>query len=461
MTRSLACFKAYDLRGRVPDVLSPEIARALGRALKMLGGSRVALGHDARLSSPMLLQNLAAGLDSWGAEIFSLGLCGTEEIYDAACRSFDLGIAITGSHNPPDENGFKIVRANAVPVSADSGLKELEAEVLHILAKGETPAAAKPPPIQKADFRKAYLRRLLDIAEMDKAGAEQRGMRVLVDAGNGCAGPVLEELAEMLPFELIPLNWKPDGSFPNGVPNPLLPEKRSLTASAARRCGADLAVAFDGDFDRCFFYSGNGAFIHAGTIGAILARQILAANPGEKIIHDTRTYWSMRETALKCGGAPIMGKCGHALIKERMRKEGAVFACETSGHYFYRDFSFCDSGMLTMILVLSFLSRSEQSLAEIAEETAARHPAAEETNFRVADAPFILERVWEKYFPHAQAADRLDGINLEFPLWRFNLRASNTENLLRLNVESRGDSNLLREKHAELEEMIGELTLKS
>lgn len=449
----LHCFKAYDIRGKVPQDLSPSLVRALGKSLRILGGNKVVIGHDARLSSPHLLASLMEGLQSWGAEIFNAGLCGTEEIYYlAASMPFDLGIMITGSHNPDNENGFKIIRGGAIPVSADSGLKELEVETRKQLANSEhRELDTNTPSCQKIDTHDQFLGRLMDISGMRKG---KSSLRLVIDCGNGCAGPVLEKLVDLLPFDIVLLNPEPDGHFPNGVPNPLLPENRKTITRAIAGKKADVGIAFDGDFDRCFFYDHSGAFISGAITAAILARQLLAAQPGEKIIHDTRLYWNIRHIVEEGGGLPVMSKCGHAFIKERMRKENALFGGENSGHYFYRDFAFCDSGMLTMLLTLAFLQNSSQNLAAIRESMNAAFPAIEEKNYRIDNAPEILEAVWQKYRPQAVHADKVDGINLEFPNWRFNLRASNTENLLRLNMESRADAALLENKLAELNNFI-------
>lgn len=452
---SLSCFKAYDVRGKIPGQLNPALGRALGNALRLLGGKRVVIGHDARQSSPMLANALMSGLEEWGADIALLGLCGTEEIYDAAANgSFDIGVMVTGSHNPVDENGFKIVRAGAIPVSADSGLKMLERDVIAQLEKSASPTPpVSSPKFQKLDMRPGYIRRAIACAGIS-ARESGGNLRVAVDCGNGCAGPVLEKLAAQLPFEFVLLNSHPDGSFPNGVPNPLLPEMRASISRAVAEKGADIGVSFDGDFDRCFFHDKNGAFINGSITAAILAKQLLASHPGEKIIHDTRVYWNIQRVISESGGRPVMSKCGHAFIKERMRKDQALFGGETSGHYFYRDFAFCDSGIITMLLMLAFLQSSNIDLAAVAEKMNLDFPSIDEKNFRVSDSGAIIERVWSEYSPKAILRDTTDGINLEFPEWRFNLRPSNTESLLRLNLETRGNTGLLKEKYNELAGMI-------
>jgi phosphomannomutase/phosphomannomutase/phosphoglucomutase len=452
LKKTLSCFKPYDIRGRVPDGLDDSVAWALGCAFAQNFAARnVVVGRDARLSGPALRDALTKGLYDGGARVTDIGLCGTEEIYYAASRlGFDGGVMITGSHNPADENGFKLVRGGAVPVSADSGLDALKTAVgdlLNAASPARTPPPA-PPPARRLFFRKEYARWL---AEYCRAPHPARNrLKILADAGNGCAGLVLEELAPLLPFDLVFRQMEADGRFPNGVPNPLLPEKREGTARAVRESGADMGIAFDGDFDRCFFYSGEGNFIEGYYCVGILAKELLRRHPGGKIIHDPRVYWNTREIVLAAGGIPVMGKTGHAFIKEKMRAENALYGGEMSAHHYFRDFSFCDSGMLPWLLVASLLSRTGQSLAELAAERMAAWPCSGEINRRVPNAGELMQDIRDRYAAKAIYEDRLDGVNLEFRDWRFNLRMSNTEPLLRLNVESRANRSLLEDKTAEL-----------
>lgn len=455
MTYYLSCFKAYDIRGRVPDALNPDLARALGRAVAdVLGARSVVLGRDARLSGPELRDALAQGLLAAGARVTDLGLCGTEEIYYAAANQpFDAGIMITGSHNPADQNGFKLVRAGAVPISGDSGLYELRERVARLLetqAPRNAPAPGALSNVRPACFRPDYLNWLLDYSGARDAADSGRPLKIAADAGNGCAGLVLRELAPSLPFDFVCRQMEPDGHFPNGVPNPLLPEKRQATAEAVRRAGADLGIAWDGDFDRCFFYDSEGRFIEGYYLIGLLAGELLRRFPGGKVIHDTRVYWNTREMVLAAGGTPIMGKTGHAFMKERMRAEDAVYGGEMSAHHYFRDFAYCDSGMLPWLLIAALLSRSGASLAELVSERMAAYPCSGEINRRVADAPRLMRKLRDRYADAALHEDRLDGVNLEFADWRFNLRMSNTEPLLRLNVESRADPALLEDKTSEL-----------
>lgn len=473
MSTLLSCFKAYDIRGRVPDVLNAPLAHALGRAVvDVLGAKRVVLGRDARLSGPLLRDALANGLREAGASVTDIGLCGTEEIYYAAANHdanpaasqaatppadgpFDAGIMITGSHNPADENGFKLVRGGAIPVSGDSGLFALRDRVAELLAGGDHPphgAATVPPALHEASFRADYVRWLLDYSGAGQLGAApgRKPLKIVADAGNGCAGLVLRDLVAALPFDFTCLHMEPDGSFPNGVPNPLLSERRAATAAAVREAEADMGIAWDGDFDRCFFYDSDGNFIEGYYCIGLLAQELLRRAPGGKVVHDTRVYWNTREVVLAAGGQPVMGKTGHAFMKERMRTEDAVYGGEMSAHHYFRDFAYCDSGMLPWLLVATLLHRTGRSLAELVAERMAAYPCSGEINRRVQDAPALMQLVRKQYAPHALHEDRMDGVNLEFTDWRFNLRMSNTEPLLRLNVESRGNRALLEDKTAEL-----------
>ncbi|MDR2819368.1 MAG: phosphomannomutase [Desulfovibrio sp.] len=460
--KAFSCFKAYDIRGRVPDELTADMARALGAAFAQIFNARnVVIGRDVRLSGPELRAALTAGLCALGAGVTDLGVCGTEEIYHAVARhAFDGGIMITGSHNPADENGFKLLRAGAVPVSADSGLRDLESRVADLLGCSECiaggPDSSAPSSVlaHPASFRAEYVRWLLEYSRMDGMTQKGRMLKIVADAGNGCAGPVLGDLAAALPFDFVLRQTEPDGHFPNGVPNPLLPERRQKTAAAVRETGADLGIAFDGDFDRCFFYDSDGNFIEGYYCVGILAEEMLRRFPGGKILYDTRAYWNTRDIVLNCGGRPVMGKTGHAFMKEKMREIDAVYGGEMSAHHYFRDFAYCDSGMLPWLLTAALLMRTGRPLAELAAERMAAYPCSGEINRRVGNAGFLIKRIRDKYAAAVLYQDQLDGINMEFPGWRFNLRMSNTEPILRLNVESRGDRALLEDKTVELLDFI-------
>lgn len=451
MTDSLPCFKAYDIRGRVPSELNLEIVRQTGLAFAAeFSPKTVCIGYDMRPSSKDMSLVLANGLEDGGADVVDIGMCGTEEVYHATfSQGFDGGIMITASHNPKDWNGMKLVRAGAVPVSADSGLNAIRDRIL----SKDLPIALRRGYTRRESFRKEYVSLLLSL--LGKGGsASLAPMRIVANAGNGCAWPVMEELIPLLPGEFIPLHETPDGTFPNGVPNPLLPENRAQTSEAVRKHKADFGIAWDGDFDRCFFFDENGDFIESYYLVGLLAENLLLEHPGSAIIHDTRLTWNTRELVEAAGGIPLEGKTGHAFMKERMRKENALFGGEMSAHYYFRDFGYCDSGMLVWLLLWQLMSRSKKPLSELVAERINRFPASGEINRSVSDAKAVMLRAEETYAAAAIAVNHIDGLSMDFGAWRFNLRSSNTEPLLRLNVESRGDRKLMEEKRDELLEMI-------
>ena len=445
----LACFKAYDIRGRLPSELNEELGYHIGRAFAaFLHPRRVVLGRDVRLSSVSLARAVTAGLNDSGVTVSDLGLCGTEQVYFyTAHTGAGGGMMITASHNPADYNGMKLVRQESRPISGDSGLREIEA-----LAA----AAAWPPPasprgsIQVLNPLDDYVAHLLGYVDR----AVLKPLRVVVNAGNGCAGPVLDRLEPELPFHLIKIHHKPDGTFPHGIPNPLLPENRAVTAAAVREHGADVGLAWDGDFDRCFFFDEQGEFVEGYFIVGFLAQALLARHPGAAIIHDPRLTWNTIEMVREAGGIPIMSKTGHAFIKERMRQENALYGGEMSGHHYFREFAYCDSGMIPWLLVLEIMCRTGRPLSALVAERQARYPVSGEINRVLPDPPAAVARVEAFYAPQALRCDRTDGLSLEFPRWRFNLRPSNTEPVLRLNVETRGDQALLQEKVAEILQLL-------
>ena len=449
----LSCFKAYDIRGKVPRDIDTRVAYALGVAMAGQGARKIVVGHDARLSGPSLANALVSGFVAGGGEADDLGMCGTEEIYFAASRyPYDMGIMVTGSHNPADENGFKLVRARAVPVSGDSGLKELKSAVAEILPTLGDDCSGLAGSARSVSYREEYLQWLGSY--FAPIPGERHRLSVVADAGNGCAGLVLQYLAARLPVDFTLRQMEPDGNFPNGVPNPLLPERRAGTSQAVVAARADMGLAWDGDFDRCFFYDSTGQFVEGYYLVGLLAQAMLARHPGGRIVHDPRVYWNTRDMVMEAGGVPVMGKTGHAFMKERMRAEDAIYGGEMSAHHYFRDFAYCDSGMLPWLLVTGLLCESGKSLGEMLQERMRRFPCSGEINRRVTDAPRLLEMVRQRYAPQALHEDRLDGINLEFAEWRFNVRMSNTEPLLRLNVESRGNKGLVEDKTAEILEMI-------
>jgi len=437
---SLNCFKAYDVRGRLPDDLNPQIARRIGSAYAaVVKPATVVIGYDVRLSSPELATMLAEGLMDAGVEVLDIGLCGTEMIYFATSHlGVDGGIMVTASHNPPDWNGMKFVREDSKPISGDTGLKDIEA----LAERGEFEPAAERGGRRSVDVHEAYIEHLLGYVALDRL----KPMKLVVNAGNGGAGRVIDRLEKHLPFEFVKLQHEPDGTFPNGVPNPLLPEHRAVTAEAVVASGADFGVAWDGDYDRCFLFDESGRFIEGYYIVGLLAEAFLLKHPGSKIVHDPRLTWNTIDIVEQGGGVPVMSKTGHAFIKERMRREDAVYGGEMSAHHYFRDFAYCDSGMIPWLLVAELVSRAGRPLSALVEERMAAFPASGEINRQLDDPPAVLAAIEARYAADAVAVDHTDGLSMEFPEWRFNLRASNTEPLVRLNVESRGDEALMRAK---------------
>lgn len=439
----LPCFKAYDIRGKVPEELNEELAFWIGQAFAAhFKPQSVVVGHDIRLSGPGLVDALAAGLMRAGVEVIDIGQCGTEEIYFASVHlEVDGGVMVTASHNPADYNGMKLVRQGARPISGDTGLQEIERlAVARREVRAETPGQRRP-----AQPRSAYIKHLLSYVERPRL----RPLKLVVNAGNGCAGPVVDLLAEELPFTFVRLQHEPDGTFPNGVPNPLLPQNRAATAAAVRAQGADLGIAWDGDFDRCFLFDALGNFVEGYYMVGLLAQALLDSNPGAKIIHDPRLTWNTIDLVREAGGVPIMSKTGHAFIKERMRLEDALYGGEMSAHHYFKKFAYCDSGMIPWLLVCEILCRTGQSLAELVAGRMAAYPVSGEINSTVRDPDAVIAEV-EQRFGQGGGKDFTDGLSVEFEAYRFNLRKSNTEPVIRLNVETRGDLPLLRQLTAEL-----------
>ncbi|MFA4945537.1 MAG: phosphomannomutase [Lentisphaeria bacterium] len=446
----LPCFKAYDIRGKVPGELNAEIAYKLGRAYaaELRPAGPVAVGRDVRLSSPGLAAALVRGLNEGGADTRDLGLCGTEMVYFAAARpGMGGGIMVTASHNPMEYNGMKLVRGGAVPVSGDSGLDVLERRV----REGDlgTPAP-RPGTNQPENVTAAYVQKLLSFVARSKL----KPLRIVANAGNGCAGPILDALAEHLPFDFIRIHHTPDGNFPNGVPNPMLTETHPVTANAILEHHADFGIAWDGDFDRCFFFDEQGSFVEGYYIVGLLAERMLEKAPGAAIIHDPRLVWNTLEQVIVAGGRPVQSKTGHAFIKERMRAEDAVYGGEMSAHHYFRDFAYCDTGMVPWLLLAETISVTGQSLGQLVGGRMRRFPCSGEINSRVADAAAVIAKVRARYVPGAKLVEAVDGLSVEFLEWRFNLRSSQTEPILRLNVETNADPALLREKTAELLALI-------
>jgi len=446
MEPKLSCFKAYDVRGKVPDELDEDLAYLIGLAyveeVQPLGP--VAAGIDVRRTSRALADALIRGLNEGGVDVHDIGLCGTEMVYFAASRpGMGGGIMITASHNPMEYNGIKFVREEARPISGDSGLDDIEArvrrrDIVTAECRGETVSR---------DVMEEYVASLLRIVGTSAFGP----LKVVVNSGNGCAGPVLDVLAERLPFEFVRLYHEPDGSFPNGIPNPLLPENRPPTVEAVREHGADLGVAWDGDFDRCFLFDEKGGFIEGYYIVGLLAEQMLRTHPGAKVIHDPRLIWNTIEMVRGAGGTPVQNKSGHAFIKERMRAERALYGGEMSAHHYFQEFSYCDSGMIPWLMAAAILCGTGRPLSELLGERMQRYPCSGEINRAVEDPDAVISAVQTEYRKVCTEEDHTDGLSMAFDdRWRFNVRKSNTESLLRLNVEAREDRALMEERTEEL-----------
>ena len=444
-------FKAYDIRGVYPTEVNEELAYRLGRVFSaILAAETVVVGHDVRLSGPSLVQALTDGLRQGGTKVIDVGQCGTEMVYFATeYYHADGGVMVTASHNPEEYNGMKLVRKDARPISESNGLKEIGAMVvannfLHAQVVGK-----KLGELDKVDIMPLYLQKLLSFIEPQAL----RPLRVVANPGNGVAGPIVKELAKSLPLEFIYTQEKPDGTFPLGIPNPLLQENREATAKIVRATGADLGIAWDGDCDRCFFFDEQGNSVEGYYMIGQLAQVFLAKHPGAKIIYDPRLTWNTERMIKEAGGIPVRTRSGHSFMKAGLREQDAIFGGEMSGHYYFKEFTYCDSGMLPWLLLVELLSKTGKKLSELVAEGMERFPCSGEINRQVEDGPAVLEALAEHYAEGEQ--DRLDGLSVTYPQWRFNVRLSNTEPVLRLNVESRGDKELLQVKTQELVELIG------
>ncbi len=452
MTR-LAAFKSYDVRGRLGEELNEAVAYRIGRGFScVLTPTLVVTGRDVRESSPALQTALIQGLRDEGVDVIDLGLCGTEEVYFATAHyGAGGGLMVTASHNPINYNGIKMVREEARPISWETGLG-----AVHDLVVTNDFGPARPlGALRRENPRDIYADRV--VSYLQPAGL--RPLRILVNAGNGVAGPTFDAIEERLvalgaPFEFVRLNHEPDSHFPNGIPNPLLHENRPMTGNAVRAAGADMGVAWDGDFDRCFFFDETGAFIDGEYVVALLAQAFLAKEPGARIVHDPRVMWNTVDLVTKGGGQAVVCQTGHAHLKAKMREVDAVYGGEMSAHHYFRTFMYCDSGMIPWILVAELLAQTDKSLSELVAEMQARFPSSGEINFDIADKAAAVARFEAAYVPKALAVDRLDGVSLDMGGWRVNVRLSNTENALRLNVETKGDRVLLDAKVAEISALL-------
>jgi phosphomannomutase len=447
--KSIDCFKAYDVRGRVPEELDEDIAYRIGRGYATFVKPRtVAVGRDIRLSSPGIMTAVVKGLTDSGVDVLDIGVGGTELSYFATfSRKLDGGIMVTASHNPPNYNGMKFVREESRPISADTGLLDIKA----LAERNEFPAPARQGSVRKVDILPDYIKHLLSYVDSKSLAP----LKIVVNAGNGGAGPIIDLLEPHLPFKFIKLFHEPDGKFPNGVPNPMIEENRKVTIDRIRAEKADLGLAWDGDYDRCFFFDEHGQFIEGYYIVGLLAKTFLEKSRGERIVHDPRLTWNTLDLVAAGGGEAVQSKSGHAFIKQRMREVDAVYGGEMSAHHYFRKFSYADSGMIPWLSIAELMSQSKKSLSALVGERMRKFPASGEINRKVQNARTIIAAVEAKYTPGALGVDRTDGLSVEFKDWRFNLRSSNTEPLLRLNVESRGDEALMRAKTAELLSLLG------
>lgn len=448
----LTCFKAYDIRGKFPEELDENLAYKIGVAYaELMKPKKVIVGHDVRLESPLIAKAVIDGLTNRGVDIIDIGICGTEEVY---FHSFNMekegisgGIMVTASHNPKGYNGLKMVKEGSRPMNGDDDLLKIHD---YIIAGNFPSNEVRAGKVIKQEDKSLYIEHLLSYIDTLKI----KPLKIVVNPGNGPAGAIIKLLEQHLPCEFIYINEKPDGNFPNGVPNPMIPENRKATSDAVIKHQADFGVAWDGDFDRCFLFDENGAFIEGYYIVGLLASSLLMKYPGEKIIYDPRLVWNTLDIAQKAGGVAVQSKSGHSFIKAKMREENAIFGGEMSAHYYFRDFAYCDSGMVPWILFLELLSLSGEKLSSLVAQNQEAYPCSGEINYKVNDTGQVLN-IAEEYFKKQNAKiDHLDGLSVEFSDWRFNLRGSNTEPLIRLNLETRGKNISIPEKLAEIESVI-------
>jgi phosphomannomutase len=444
MPITIDCFKAYDVRGQIPNQLNADICYRIGNAAaEFLDAQSVVVGRDMRLSSEEFADAIIRGLTDAGVDVLDIGLCGTEMVYFATSfLNASGGIMVTASHNPADYNGLKFVREEARPISADSGLIDIRR-----LAEGDERRLSETKgEHHHSSIFDDYVRHMLSYVDIDGL----KPLKLVVNAGNGCAGLAIDGLEEHLPFQFIKVHHEPDGTFPNGIPNPLLPENRAATIDAVKENWADMGIAWDGDFDRCFLFDEQGGFIEGYYIVGLLAESLLKSTPGANIVHDPRLTWNTLEIVADSGGNAVQSKSGHSFIKEKMREVDGVYGGEMSAHHYFREFSYADSGMIPWLLVAELVCRTGKPLSQLVGERIARFPASGEINRKVEDAKSTLDRLHEHYAGDALSVDDTDGYSFEFPDWRFNIRMSNTEPVVRLNVESRGDEALMKAKTAEV-----------
>ncbi len=440
----------------MPHELNEAVAYKIGRATsEFLKAKTIVVGGDIRLSSPALKHALSMGLIASGTKVIDIGLCGTEEIYFATSfLQADGGIMVTASHNPKDYNGLKLVRENSKPISGDTGLNEIRRLAEEVFTD-VPPTFNTPTSCTSINILDAYLSHILGFIDIKRL----KPLKLVVNAGNGAAGHVIDGLEEIfdknnIPIEFIKIQHEPDGNFPNGIPNPLLPECRDATRNAVIQHNADMGIAWDGDFDRCFFFDEKGQFIEGYYIVGLLAEAFLSSKPASKIIHDPRLTWNTIDQVTESNGLPILCKTGHAFIKERMRSENALYGGEMSAHHYFRDFFYCDSGMIPWLLVAELISIKQLPLSSMVAERINRYPSSGEINSLVENSELQIKKILDIYRQNAIEVDFTDGVSIDMGTWRFNLRSSNTEPVLRLNVESRNNRLLMEEKTNELIKLI-------
>lgn len=441
MGQYLPCFKAYDVRGKVPSELNPDVAYAIGRAFAAeVKPSTVCIGYDIRLSGPELGKALTKGLNEGGVNVVDLGMVGTEMVYFATAHyGYDGGVMITASHNPPEYNGMKMVRSESRPISGDSGLFAIEKRAFDADFDAARSGSVTPQNVYQ-DFI-THLQQFADLKNL-------KPMKILADAGNGAAGLAMRELIPHMSLQVEEMLFAPDGHFPHGVPNPILPESRKRVEDKLSGGGYDFGVAWDGDYDRCFFFDEVGNFIEGYYIVGVLAQALLSQSPNQTIIYDPRLVWNTLDIVNRMKGRPVICKSGHAFIKEKMRAEDASYGGEMSAHHYFKGHWYCDSGMIPLILIADLLTKTGKSMGELVGEMIKAYPCSGEINSTVESVPAVLQKVESKY--SSGKIEKIDGLSVEFDDWRFNLRGSNTEPVIRLNVESRGNSELMHEKTDEL-----------
>ena len=451
MTIKISSFKAYDIRGQLPHEINSEIAYRVGNATaEYLSAKKMILGRDIRASSKELSESMASGLMDAGVDVIDIGECGTENVYYATGELKSCGgVMVTASHNPSDYNGFKIVSENAKPISSETGLLDIQ----KIAESDKRLISELRGNLEQRDLNQSYVKKVLSFIDHDSLSK----LKVVMNPGNGGAGVYAEYISKNMPIEIIKLNFDPDSSFPNGIPNPMIEENRASTSQAVIDNKADLGVAWDGDFDRCFFFDEKGNFIEGYYLVGLLAKSFLNKNRNEKVIYDPRLTWNTIDVVERYGGDAIQCQSGHSFIKKSMRDNDAVYGGEMSAHHYFRDFYYCDSGMIPWLLILEMISKEKMPLSQMIQKYRERYPVSGEINLKVNNTKTIIDSIKEYYLDDALGVDETDGVGMEFEKWRFNLRASNTEPLIRLNVESYNNESLMNEKTRELVDRINSL----